>query len=211
MEGAIHHYFELAHPYLKSYGYTAVFFGVFVESFGVPAPGQSLIIAGAVLAVQGDMHIVALVLLAWSAAVAGDNLGYAIGRFGGRRLVVRYGRYAGLRLDHLERVEAFFRRYGGGIVVVARFFEGLRQLNGVVAGVASMPWWRFFGFNATGAVLWVGLWGLGVYYAAQHMSTVVRVFELIEPYAIALGALAVAGLLVYLFYRGRSGGLRNEK
>jgi membrane protein DedA with SNARE-associated domain len=203
MEGALHHYFELARPYLESYGYTAVFFGVMIESFGVPAPGQSLIIAGAVLAVQGDMHIAALIPLAWSAAVVGDNIGYSVGRFGGRPLVLRYGKYVGLRLDHLERVEAFFRRYGGGIVVVARFFEGLRQLNGVVAGIATMPWWRFFAFNAIGAALWVGLWGLGVYYAAQHMDRVLSVFKQIEPYAIAVGILALIGLLVYLFYRGR--------
>lgn len=196
---AIHHYLDVAAPYIERYGYTAVFAGVMVESFGIPAPGQSLVIAGAVLASQGEMHIAVLLLTAWSAAVIGDNIGYAIGHFGGRRLVLRHGRYVGVRADHLERVERFFQRYGGGIVVAARFFEILRQLNGVIAGTAGMPWWRFLAFNATGAALWVGLWGLGVFYLGQHMEQVLAVFRRFEPYVVAVGVIAVVGLGIFLF------------
>lgn len=198
---AIHHYLAIAAPYLERYGYAAVFAGVMVESFGIPAPGQSLVMAGALLAAQGEMHIALLLLIAWSAAVIGDNIGYAIGHFGGRRLVLHHGRYVGVRADHLERVEHFFARYGGGIVVAARFFEVLRQLNGVIAGTVDMPWWRFFAFNATGAALWVGLWGMGVYYLGRHMEQVLAVFKRFEPYVIAVGALAALGLVLFLFWR----------
>ena len=204
---AIHHYLDIAAPYIEHYGYTAVFAGVMVESFGIPAPGQSLVIAGAVLASQGQLHITVLLLMAWSAAVIGDNIGYAIGHFGGRRLVLRHGRYVGVRADHFERVERFFNRYGGGIVVAARFFEVLRQLNGVIAGTAGMPWWRFLAFNATGAALWVGLWGLGIFYLGQHMEQVLIVFKRFEPYIVSVGVLALVGIVVFLFRR-RSGGPR---
>jgi membrane protein DedA with SNARE-associated domain len=202
---AIHHYLAIAAPYIERYGYAAVFAGVMVESFGIPAPGQSLVMAGALLAAQGEMHIALLLLTAWSAAVIGDNIGYAIGHFGGRRLVLRHGRYVGVHAGHLERVEHFFARYGGGIVVAARFFEVLRQLNGVIAGTAGMPWWRFLGFNAAGAALWVGLWGMGVFYLGRHMEQVFGVFKRFEPFIVTIGVLALVGVVVFLFWR-RAGG-----
>ena len=113
----------------------------------------------------------------------------------------------GVRADHLERVERFFQRYGGVVVVVARFFEILRQLNGVVAGTVGMTWWRFLAFNALGATLWVGLWGLGVYYLGRHMEQVHAVLKRLEPYVVTVGVLALVGVIVYLFWR-RAGGSR---
>lgn len=202
-----HHYLEIAAPYIERYGYMAVLAGVMVESFGIPAPGQSLVISGALLASQGEMNIAVLLLTAWSAAVIGDNIGYAIGHFGGRRLVLRHGRYVGVRADHLDRVEQFFQRYGGIVVVVARFFEILRQLNGVVAGTVGMTWWRFLAFNALGATLWVGLWGWGVFYLGRHMEQVHTAFRRLEPYVVAAGVLALVVVVVYLFWR-RAGGSR---
>ena len=196
------HYLDLATPYLNTYGYFAVFGMVLVEGFGIPAPGQTLIIAGGLLAARGDMHIAVLVMVAWSAAVLGDNIGYAIGRYGGRRLVLRHGARAGLRAAHIEHVERFFARYGGGIVIAARFLEVLRQLNGVVAGISGMSWLRFLGFNALGAALWVGVWGYGVYRLGQHMETALVWLKDVEPYLAGAGVLAVLGLLVYLLQRG---------
>ncbi len=196
------HYLDLASPYLHQYGYFAVFGMVLVEGFGMPAPGQTMIIAGGLLAARGDMHIAVLVMVAWTAAVLGDNIGYAIGRYGGRKLVLRHGGRAGLRAAHLEHVERFFARYGGGIVIVARFLEVLRQLNGVVAGFGGMSWSRFLVFNALGAALWVGVWGYGVYRLGQHMEQVLVWLKLIEPYLIGVGVFAVFGLLVYLLRRG---------
>lgn len=195
------HYLDIASPYLHQYGYFAVFGMVLVEGFGLPAPGQTMIIAGALLAARGDMHIAVLVLVAWAAAVLGDNIGYAIGRYGGRQLVLKHGGRVGLRAAHLEHVERFFARYGGGIVIAARFLEVLRQLNGVVAGFGGMAWLRFLGFNALGAALWVGVWGYGVYRLGQHMEQVLVWLKLAEPYLIGAGVLAVLGLVIYLLRR----------
>ena len=195
------HYLAVARPYLDHYGYWAVFIVVLVESFGVPAPGQTLIMAGALLASRGDFHIAALLATAWAAAVIGDNIGYALGRAGGRRLILRHGRYVGIRRQHLARVERFFDRFGGVVVIAARFVDVLRQLNGIVAGTSGMRWWRFLVFNAVGAGLWVGLWGLGVYYLGHHMAHVAAVFKHVEPYLIGAGVAAVAALLIYLFAR----------
>lgn len=199
----LHQYLEIAQPYLSEYGYAALFVGVFLEGFGIPAPGQSLIIASALFAAQGRLNLALVLSLAWAAAVLGDNLGFAIGHFGGRRLVVRHGRYIGLRDHHLQRVEAFFDRYGGVVVAFARFFEVLRQLNGVVAGSIGMRWWHFLLYNAAGAALWVALWGYLVYRLGQHMNTALHLFVRFEPYIIAAGILGLVGLGLYLFKRNR--------
>jgi membrane protein DedA with SNARE-associated domain len=82
---------------LHEYGYPALFAGLFLESFGSPAPGESLLISAAILAGKGDMSLALVMSIAWSAAVLGDNVGYAIGRFGGRRLVLRFGPHLALR------------------------------------------------------------------------------------------------------------------
>lgn len=198
------HYLAIAQPYLSHYGYAALFATIFMEGFGPPAPGQIMLIGAAYLAALGDMHIASVLLVAWAAAVIGDNLGYAIGRYGGRHLILRVGRRVGLNEAHLHRVESFFAHYGGEVVIAARFFEGLRQLNGIVAGVAGMSWPRFLAYNAIGAGLWVGVWGVGVYQFGRHMEQALRMLQIIKPYAIAAGVFVLVFLVVYLFQRRRS-------
>jgi len=197
----LQHYLTAAAPYLREYGYAAVFGIIFVEGFGIPAPGQTLLVAGALFAGQGKMAIALVLLTAWLAAVIGDNIGYAIGHFGGRRLVLGKGRYVGIRAHHLEKVEHFFGRFGGAIVIFARFFEVLRQLNGVVAGIGGMPWRRFLGYNALGAALWVGLWGGGAYLLGEHLAAIDAFFDRFTPYVIGAGLMALALVIYYLFRR----------
>ena len=129
----------------------------------MPVPGETLLIAAAVLASQGEMHLVPLLLIGWAAAVTGDNIGYAIGRFGGRKLVLRYGNYVLISEERLQKAEEFFNRYGGAVVVVARFLAVLRQLNGIVAGTVKMNWHRFLVYNILGAALWVSFWTMLFY------------------------------------------------
>src|SRR6266496_172921 len=145
----------LAHlaPVLDHYGYLAVGGLIMVEDFGVPAPGETVLIAASVYAGAGRLSIVSVGLLAVLAAVVGDNIGYAIGYFGGRALVLRFGKYVLLSGERLERAEGFFARNGGKIVVIARFIEGLRQANGIIAGIAEMPWPRFLALIALAVVV----------------------------------------------------------
>jgi membrane protein DedA with SNARE-associated domain len=166
----LQHSLVLAAPYIDRYGYTGVFGAILLESLGVPMPGEALLIAIAVLATKGTLHLVPLLAWAWVAAVLGDNIGYGIGRFGGRRLILRYGQPIGITETRLAKIEAFFHRWGGEVVLVARFFAGLRQLNGLVAGTAGMRWWRFLAYNSAGAALWVSAWGVGVYVFGQHIG-----------------------------------------
>jgi membrane protein DedA with SNARE-associated domain len=197
----------LATPYLDRYGYTAVFAALLLESFWLPLPGEAMLIAGAALATEGELHLLPLLACAWLAAVLGDNIGFAIGRFGGRRLVVGYGARVGITERRLARVEGFFQRYGGEVVLGARFFAVLRQLNGIVAGSVGMGWGRFLAYNAVGAALWVSAWGFGVYYFGEALGHVIaRVHGL--GYAIGLLALIliVGCIALYARPRGRAPG-----
>jgi membrane protein DedA with SNARE-associated domain len=181
-------------PLLDHWGYLAVGGLVFLEDFGIPVPGETLLIAAAVYAVA---------VIAFLAAVCGDNIGYAIGRFGGHRLVTRYGRYVLLTPERVAKAEAFFDRHGGKVVTVARFIEGLRQANGIIAGLAEMPWLRFLAFNALGAALWVGTWVAIGDLAGQHLDTVYPAIQRYELYLLAAIAVLILALVIRRLHRRR--------
>ena len=191
----------LMKSYLNQYGYWAVFAAILLEDFGVPVPGEALLIAGALLASHGDMNIVFLFFTGWIAAIIGDNIGYAIGRFGGRRLLLNYGKYVFIDQRRLETAEGFFNKYGGIVVVVARFFELLRQLNGIVAGIVEMPWWKFIAYNAFGAALWVGFWSTLFYLLGESANRFASTFKRYEFFIIG-GIIVVAAILaIYITFR----------
>ena len=184
-------------PWLDRYGYGAVALAVGVEGAGIPAPGETLLIAAAADAVTSPrLHIGWLLLATFAAAALGNTLGYLIGRWGGRALLRR------LRIDerHLQRVETAFARWGGWVIAFARFFDGPRQLNGIAAGILGMPWQRFTLFNLLGAALWVGFWGIGVYYLDEHLSDIVALIHRVNPW-MAAATLAVVGVLALFIWR----------
>ncbi len=193
-------------PVLDSYGYLAVGGLVTLEDFGIPVPGETILVAASVYAGAGRLSIVVVGIVALAAAVIGDNIGYAIGRFGGHALVLRYGRFVLLTEERLARAEGFFARYGGPIVVVARFIEGLRQLNGIIAGIAEMPWPRFLLFNAIGAALWVGVWTSVGYLAGDHIQVIYAAVTRYSLYALIVLVVVVAAWAIRFLIRRRRRG-----
>ena len=192
---------------LGHYGLWAVLFFVLIEDFGIPVPGETILIAAAVFAGSGRLNVVAVGLVGFCAAVAGDNIGYAIGRFGGRALAERWGKYVFLTAERLEKAESFFHRHGGKIIVMARFIEGLRQANGLIAGIAEMKWLKFLAFNALGAALWVGTWVSAGYFAGQHITTIYNDVTRYSLYAAIVAAVVIAawvGVRVRRHRRSRS-------
>ena len=185
-------------PTLNQYGYLAVAGLVLLEDFGVPVPGETTLVLAAVYAGAGRLNIVAVAVIGFVAAVAGDNIGFAIGHFGGRRLVERYGRYVLITPERLGKATGFFRRHGGKVVVVARFIEGLRQANGIIAGISGMHWATFIAFNALGAALWVAVWTSVGYFSGSHINAIYHTATRYSTYlALAAGAL----ILVYIAHR----------
>ncbi len=180
-------------PTLNHFGYLAVGGLVLIEDFGVPVPGETVLILGAVYAGSGHLSIALVVLLAFVGAMLGDNIGFAIGHFGGRPLVERYGRYVLLTPERLDKATRFFQRHGGKIIVVARFIEGLRQANGIIAGMSGLRWPRFLVFNAIGAALWVAVWASIGYLSGDHINAIYKAATKYVTYlAIALAVLLLA-------------------
>ncbi|SBT67219.1 membrane protein DedA, SNARE-associated domain [Micromonospora sediminicola] len=167
------------------YGYPGLALLVGAEGFGVPTPGQTAIVLGAGYATHGRLTVVGVAVTAFLAAVAGDSVGYLIGRYGGRRLILRHGRRVRLTPERYARMEAVMNRHGPKLVAAARFVDGLRQFNGLVAGATGMPWPRFVLWNAIGAAAWVGLWTTVGYTAGDHLRALVVELHRFQWYLLA--------------------------
>lgn len=177
-----------AESYIKAHGPITIGAVIFIESFGAPVPGESLLVVSGVMAARGEISLIGLLVWAWVGAVAGDSVGYWIGRRLGRGLLIHHGARVGMTQARFEKVEAVFARYGPIAVAFARFFDILRQLNGLVAGTAGMAWPRFLLFNMIGGCLWVGTWGVGAWYFADHAGSITGILRHLGPWGIAAAA-----------------------
>jgi membrane protein DedA with SNARE-associated domain len=193
------HSIEKIEPLLQRYGYGAAVAAVMAEGMGIPAPGQTLLIAGSLEAAEGRMNIALLLLLVAAAAALGNSAGYAIGRWGG-----------GAALDKLkinpqrqQHWADLFKRRGGLVILLARFLDGLRQLNGIVAGVMKMPWWTFTAYNVAGAILWTCAWGLGPYYLGRDVHVIAVFFHRHAWLLYVLGVTLLVALFLYLLRSSR--------
>jgi len=184
-------------PLLLHYGLVIIMAGVAVEGFGIPAPGQTLLVAGAVLASRGKFDITLLLVSTWFATIIGNLIGYYLGRLGGRKLLAR------LPVDavRFERMERLCERHGSKLILVARFIEGLRQLSNLLVGILQMPPLLFLLMTSLGAALWVGVWGLGAFFLDRNFHTFAIGFSYLSPYTWAVTLLVVLSLGIYLFRR----------
>jgi len=188
---------------LQHFGVWAIAFLIMVEDFGIPVPGETILIAGAVYAGAGRLNVVAVGVVAFIAAIIGDNIGFAIGHFGGRALALRWGKYVFLTEERLDKAEQFFDRRGAIVITFARFVEGLRQANGIIAGITGMHWLRFLAFNALGAALWVGTWVSLGYLAGDHITTIYHYINLYSYYVLIALAVLLVGYIAWRFRRRR--------
>jgi membrane protein DedA with SNARE-associated domain len=189
---------------LQHYGLWAIGLLITLEDFGIPVPGETILIAGAIYAGAGRLNIVAVGVVAFVAAVTGDNIGFAIGHFGGRALALRFGKYVFLTEERLDKAENFFDRRGSIVITFARFVEGLRQANGIIAGITGMHWLRFLVFNAIGAALWAGTWVTIGYFAGSNITTVYHYITLYSYYVLAGLAVLIVGYIVWRRRRRRA-------
>ena len=179
---------------LANYGMIIILVAITAEGFGIPLPGQSLLIAGALLSARGEFDIRVLLVLSWLAALGGSTLGYIIGRAGGRKLRLRLP----LSAIQIARMDTFCQRYGTLLVTLSRFIDGPRQLTGIFVGSLHMSAIRFFLASSVGAVLWVGFWGLGSYYFGEHIHIIAQASAFIAPYSWFITGLLLLVLCAYL-------------
>jgi membrane protein DedA with SNARE-associated domain len=196
---------SLAGP-LDHYGYGAIALLLLLENIGIPVvPGELALIAGAIFAGSGraGLNIVLVGIVAVVAVVVGAEIGYLVGKYAGRELVLRYGKYVLLTPQHLDRAEAITSRYGGIVVVIARFIVGLREANGIIAGITQMRWLTFLVFNVIGGCAWVATWLTLGYVAGDHIATIYADINRYFLYLLIVLAVLLVGYIVWRRVRRR--------
>ena len=195
---------------LKIIGLPLVFFGVGIESMGVPIPGETVLVIAAVVAGRGTLVPWQVALCAWGGAVIGDNIGYALGRHYGER----FWTLPGIRhFHHPKRVaqaESFFTRRRGWVVVfLARFVAILRIFAGPIAGISRMHWRSFLLANALGGACWVAaVMAVGLL-VGSNLNRAVKIVESAGYAGLAVVVLIVLGAAALWFFRERR--RRNEE
>jgi membrane protein DedA with SNARE-associated domain len=188
--------------FIIAHGLPLLFVVIMLESFGIPLPGETALIAFGVLASQGHYSIVTVIVLAAAAAIIGDNLGYwLLGRLGGRALFRRWGWLERYSDKVIPRVERLMKRHGGKTVFFGRFVAVLRVGAAAVAGLAHMPWWRFLFWNATGGIVWATSVGLAAFYGGKAVADGIQRYGLYAAGGIAV--LLVGGWFVLRFFKHR--------
>jgi len=191
---------------LDNFGYAAVALFIMIESSGIPFPGETmLLLASFYAAVSHQLQIPLVIACAAFGAIIGDNIGYFIGRTGGRTIVLRYGRYVFIKPEHLALAEVYFAKHGNKTVFFGRFIALLRAWAAFLAGVNHMYWRTFLFYNATGGILWATIYGTLGYIAGRFFHDN---FAQVERLATTLGwlgtGLIVVAVLTTLFvFRAR--------
>jgi membrane protein DedA with SNARE-associated domain len=185
----VHH----LHGYLATYSYFAIFVIVGLESAGIPMPGETVLVAAAILAGEGKVHLYGVIGAAAAGAIVGDNCGYWIGREFGFPIAYRYGRYIHLDERRLKLGQYLFLKHGGKIVFFGRFIAILRAFAAFLAGVNRYNWEHFFFFNAAGGIVWASIFGAGGYWLGRAF----------ENYARPVGYAALLGAVIAFFLGAR--------
>jgi membrane protein DedA with SNARE-associated domain len=187
--------------FIQDYGLLFLFGIVCLESAGAWLPGETALIAAAILASNGDLAIEGVILVAAGAAIVGDNIGYWLGRVAGRPLLYKWSVSARFADRVMPPAERFFERHGGKAVFLARFFGGVRVTGAWMAGIVRMEWWKFLFWNAAGGIVWAVAVGLIAYYGGHAAADAIEQYGLYG--GIAVVVIVVVGLVAFHFLRRR--------
>jgi len=192
--------FDSLRAFIAHHGYWAVALILLCENAGIPVPGEGTLLLASFLAYsEHQLQLGWLIVIAICAAALGDNLGYAVGHYGGRPLLDRYQSLFRIRPATLERGEKMFERYGAPAVFFARFIFGLRVFAGPLAGALHMHWRKFAFFNFLGAALWVTTIASAGYFFGQHWHSLLRVMQRFNVAVLIVAAV----VLLSLWFRHR--------
>ncbi len=193
-----HSILEFLRNAVVHYGYWAVAAALLLENAGIPVPGETVLLLASFLAYsQHELQLPWIIVVATVAATVGDNLGFALGYYGGRPVLARYQSLFRIQDAALARGEDLFSRYGAVTIFFARFVFGMRIIAGPLAGVLRMPWRKFGIFNFLGAGVWVTVIAGAGYLFGQHWHRLERIIKRFDL-AVAIAAVLV---LAFLWWR----------
>ena len=177
------------------YGYWAVGATLLAENAGIPVPGETVLLLASFLAYsQQELQLPWIIVVATIAATIGDNIGFALGYYGGRKLLVRYQTFFRIPDTTLARGEGLFASYGAVTIFFARFVFGMRIIAGPLAGVLRMPWRKFMVFNFLGATVWVTVISGAGYLFGRHWERLVKDMKVFDI-GVAVVVLVAAAIL----------------
>jgi membrane protein DedA with SNARE-associated domain len=183
---------------LTNFGYLAVFALIGIESLGIPAPGETMLVTASVYAgATHNLEIVGVIAAAAAGAIIGDNIGYSIGRMGGYKLLLKFGHRVRVKESHLKVARYVFERHGEKVVFFGRFVALLRTYAAFLAGVGQMEWRRFLIANAAGGIVWALIFGLLGFYGQKAFE------RLSTPINVTLGVLGLIGIVAMTLYLRR--------
>jgi len=185
----------------EDYGYLIVFLPILGECAGLPLPGETVLLAGGVAAQKGVLSLPWVIAVAAAAAIVGDNIGYLVGRRGGRPLILRYGRLLRVRDKQIAVLDSYFRRHGAKTVFFGRWVIFLRVWASLFSGASRMPWKRFLFWNALGGILWAATMSSLAYGFAQSVAFIGDVFGIVGWTTAILVAILVAVFIWRLEHR----------
>jgi len=193
---------ELLRNFFDQYGYWTVFVALLLENAGVPVPGETVLLFASFLAFdEQELRLRYIIMVGIAAAPLGDNLGYWLGRKGGRPLLQKYMHLFRIPESVIEKGEALFAKHGPVTIFFARFVFGMRIIAGPMAGVLKMDWKKFSIFNFLGAALWVSVISIVGYKFGEEWESLVRVMGRVN---LAIGIIALwVAYMVWRAYRAR--------
>ncbi len=201
---------SIAH-FLDTFGYIAVFLFIGIESTGIPFPGETMLVSASIYAAQGcTLHEPWVIIACILGATMGDNLGFWVGRTGGRGLIRKYGKYVRLNESHLAHAERYFQKYGGATVFFGRFLAILRAWAAFLAGVNHMNPWRFFLYNAGGAIIWSTTFGMLGYTLGKNLDKLKSVLTALGTVGAVVVAVIVVLIVGTIWYRTRRSRTREK-
>ncbi len=185
-------------------GYPGVFLFMALESACTPIPSEIVLVFAGFLAARGDFTVAGAIAMGLAGALTGSSAAYAVGRFGGRALVLRWGKYVCVTEERLDRTQEWFARYGGRAVFVCRLISGLRAIISIPAGLARMSYPRFLVYTAAGTGLWVVTAVLVGYFMGEEWQAIVHWLRRAnEVLLVAVVVIALAGYAAYRLLRRR--------
>ncbi len=188
---------------LETWGYIGIFVCVFVGNLGLPVPEETVVLAAGFLAGRDVLSLKAVIGVAFLSAVIGDNFGYMLGRTGGRQILMRATGSSGWLRWRYQKFKVFFDAHGNKTIFLARFIAGLRFIAGPMAGALRMPFWRFFGWNVSGAAVWCSTVTYLGFVLGDQWEYVARQVHAAGPW-IMIGVAAAAALIYSLWLRYRA-------
>jgi membrane-associated protein len=199
------HIIDLLRGAVVHHGYWAVAVLLLLESAGLPLPGESVLLLASFLAFsEHELQLPWVIVVGIVASTLGGELGFALGRNGGRPLIERYQHIFGIRPESIARGERLFDRYGPATVFLARFLFGMRVLASLLAGALHMPWRKFVLYNFLGAAVWVTAICSAGYLFGGHWGRLVHDLKRFD--LVVLIVVVGAALFYWWRKRGRAGG-----